>query len=100
MRNEPKNMPPTTAMPTGMRLSEPESEGDREGAENSGDRGHQDRAETGGGSVFNRLPDGQSGRPSLVGKLHHENAVLRDEPDQHDESDLRKDVEGLPEEPE
>ncbi|MCY1367593.1 hypothetical protein D9M69_545360 [compost metagenome] len=58
-----------------------------------GGRGHQDRAQADpGGLLHGRAPVQPVAHLHLVGELHHQDAVLTDQPDQRHQPDLRINV--------
>ena len=85
-------IPPTTTRPSGIRLeaSAPYPIAIGNGAENGAQAGHQDRAETHQARVINRVITVHALGLALQGKVHHQNAVLGDQPDQNEHADIRR----------
>ena len=87
-------MPPNTAVPSDCRLAAPAPvrEHQRQHAEDEGERGHQDRPQPQPSRLHRRVDDRQAFLAPPLGEFDDQNGVLRREPDQHDEADLRIDV--------
>ena len=65
---------------------------EREMADDGCRRGHQDRAQTGAGSLDNGRELVSPLLLQVIGKLHDQNAIFRYEPHQRDQADLAVDV--------
>ncbi len=70
----------------------PACEHQRKHAENEGEGGHQDRPQTQPSRLHRRLDDRQALLATPFGEFNDQDRVLRREADQHDEADLRIDV--------
>jgi len=66
----------------------PAGEGERHDSENEGERCHQNRTEPNPRRFHGGINYRHPARPQLLGKFHDENAVLRREPNQHDQANL------------
>ena len=62
--------------------------------DNRGDRGHEDRAESGACRRQNGMPFIETSFLEVVGEFHDQDAVLGDQSDQSDQSDLAVDIDG------
>ena len=62
---------------------------------NHGQRGHQDRTQTGGSTEHSRPRDSHTCLAALKGELNNQNGVLSQQTNQHDERNLHVDVVGV-----
>ena len=98
MKNTPTSvatsMPKTTAVPSACRAPAPAPSAIASGtrAQDERERRHQDRPQPEPGAVQRRLLDRLALLALELGELDDEDGVLRREPDQHDQPDLRVDV--------
>lgn len=63
-------------------------QGNGHGPQDGAQAGHQDRAEAHETGVVNRVVTVHALGPALFGKVHHQNAVLGDQPDEHEHADI------------
>ena len=91
-------MPENTAVPSVWRSSAPAPIAQTSGidAEDEGERRHQDRAQPQPRGFDRGRAAIASPVLELLGELDDQDRVLRREPDQHDEADLREDIVVLP----
>ena len=110
VRNVDTSIPPTTAVPIAMRWLAPSPVANAKGispntvaalvirmgnkSQYRSRTGHQDGAQALEGSIADGLHLVLACLLFLVGKLHNQNAVLRHQPDEHDDANLAEDVHG------
>jgi hypothetical protein len=85
-------MPPNTGVPTAWRVSAPA----RNSSKDEGEARHHHWTEPQPGSLNGGHADALSGAALLHRKRHDQDAVLRGKRDQHNEANLRVDVEAKP----
>src|SRR5206468_6257925 len=73
---------------------------DRQHAEDRRERGHENRTKPYLRRLYHGFGDLQTAGAELIRVLHDQDRVLGDEPDEHDQPDLREDVHALPEDEE
>ena len=78
--------------------ADPRGEHQREQPDDHRQRGHEDGAKTRYSTLDGSLVDAEATLAALDGELYDEDSVLRQQTDEHDQSDLRIDIIGVAEE--
>ena len=89
------SMPANTEVPTSRRLicAAPCGEHQRQQTQNEGNRGHHHRAKPHARAERRGLPDRHARLALLLGEFDDQDAVLGRQRDQHDQADLRVEIE-------